>query len=296
MSRPDVSVIIPAYNAAHWLQDAVESVQAQTFRDWELIIVNDGSTDNTLEVARDFAAPRTRVIDQANAGVSAARNAGLAAAQGTYICFMDADDAMLPNNLEVKIAVLKKEQVDWVFGDLAVCDADLKPTGEVLVGTDDNVLKVLLLNNAVAVPTSCSNVVAHRRCFEQGVAMDLRLSNAADQDYTMQLASRFNYRHVPGVFNLYRNLPGSMSKDIQGYQDDHLRLFRKAREAGHLRPASFRRRCMANVYWAIGGSWWKDAGKPMRAIPYFLRAFFNSPSVIIRPLCKRFPFLRQLQD
>src|SRR5690606_40804931 len=67
------------------------------------------------------------------------------------------------------------------------------------------------------------------------------LSNAADQHFTMQMAAGFTYKHVPGSLTFYRDVPGSMSKNIQRYQDDHLRLFRKAREAGYLRPAMFRR-------------------------------------------------------
>lgn len=83
MNPPEVSVIIPAYNAEPWLAAAVASVQAQTFTNWELIIVNDGSTDGTILAAHTFGDPRIRVVDQANAGVSAARNAGSPPHAGT---------------------------------------------------------------------------------------------------------------------------------------------------------------------------------------------------------------------
>lgn len=293
-NAPEVSIIIPAYNAGRWLGEAVASVLAQTHTDWELIIVNDGSTDDTLCNAHGYEDARIKVVDQANAGVSAARNAGIALAKGTYIGFMDADDVMLPENLAVKLTCLKENGVDWVFSDLALCNEQLVRTGEILEGTNEDVLRTILINFSPAVPTSCSNVLAHRRCFEQGVSFDEHLSNAADQDFSMQLGSGFLYRHIAGVFNLYRIVPGSMSKNVALYQRDHLRLFSKARQQGYLNNACFRRRCMANVYWGIGGSWWLLADKPLRAIPFMIRAFLQWPMVIIRPVRKRI-WIQQLQ-
>lgn len=94
ISSPQVSIIMPAYNAAAFISKAVDSVKNQTFADWELLIVNDGSVDNTLQLAQDFASEdqRIRVISQQNQGVSAARNAGLDQAKGVYIAFIDSDD------------------------------------------------------------------------------------------------------------------------------------------------------------------------------------------------------------
>ncbi|MBS1568761.1 MAG: glycosyltransferase [Bacteroidetes bacterium] len=287
MNGPEVSIIIPAFNAEKWLADAVKSLLAQTFSNWELIIVNDGSTDGTPQLARSFQDRRIRVLDQANAGVSAARNAGLAMAQGNYIGFLDADDAMLAENLARKLHLLAQSGADWAFADVAVCGPDLAPTGVVIHGTDGDVLRTALLQERPAVPLSCGNIVASSSCFRAGIRLDERLSNAADQDFTIQLAARFRPVHVKEVLCLYRNLAGSMSKDVQLFQDDHLRLFRNARKSGLLNNLWFRRRCMANVYWAIGGSWWMVANRRMRALPWFLRAFACRPAVALRPLRAR---------
>lgn len=287
MNAPEVSVIIPAYNAAPWLDEAVASVLAQTHSDLEVIIVNDGSTDNTLQIAHGFMDDRVRVVNQANAGVSAARNAGIAAAGGEYICFMDADDAMLPANLATKLTCLRNNQAEWVFSGLILCDALLRPTGVVLKGTEGNQLRTLLLQQVPAVPGAGSNIMAHRHCFEQGVRFDEHLSTSADQDISIQLARRFKGCRAPHADVLYRNVPGSMSKSLTANQRDHLRLFHKVRQQGLLDAPLFRRKCMANVYWAIGGSWWLLAGKHLRAMPFFLRAFINWPAVIVRPMKKR---------
>lgn len=93
---PFVSVIIPAYNAERWLDDSLGSVLAQSFDDWEAVVVNDGSTDNTVEVASNYANQdkRIRVISQENGGISAARNTGIDNARGRYVFFLDADDRL----------------------------------------------------------------------------------------------------------------------------------------------------------------------------------------------------------
>ena len=99
-----VSVIIPAYNAAKYLPETIESVRRQTLSAWQLIVVDDGSTDSTVQAARQYADkdPRIRVVTQSNAGVSAARNTGFAAAgtDSEFVCYLDADDTWEPDTLE----------------------------------------------------------------------------------------------------------------------------------------------------------------------------------------------------
>src|SRR5437870_3797289 len=94
-----VTVVIPCYNNASFLHDAIQSVLSQTYRRTELIVVDDGSSDDTSDVASSY--PVTRLIRQPNQGVSAARNAGLSQASGDYVVFLDADDRLLPDAVEV---------------------------------------------------------------------------------------------------------------------------------------------------------------------------------------------------
>lgn len=106
-----VSIIIPAYNAVRYLSATVESVLAQTVTDWEMVIVDDGSTDETLSCAKGWAEKdsRIRYIHQANAGVSAARNRGFAEVHADYIAFLDADDVWEPDALETLLTALEKQ-------------------------------------------------------------------------------------------------------------------------------------------------------------------------------------------
>ncbi|WP_264925807.1 glycosyltransferase family A protein [Streptomyces sp. A012304] len=112
-SDPAVSVVIPCHDYARYLPEAVSSVLAQTFRDWELVIVDDGSTDDTVQVAQDLIARhpdrRISLLRQANAGVSAARNTGIKACAGRYVLPLDADDVIAPTMLEKTVEVLDRD-------------------------------------------------------------------------------------------------------------------------------------------------------------------------------------------
>ena len=277
---PQISVIIPAYNAARWIERSIGSVLSQENCDLELWVINDGSTDRTSQIAKSIADPRLHVLDTSNKGVSEARNAGIEKARGKFISFLDADDAMAPECLATKLQCLKERDADWVFGDLILCDEELIPTGQILAGTDGDVLRNIILGTGKAVPAPCSNILVRRKCFDEGVRFDPRLSNAADQDLMVKL-SRYRYAHLPKALNLYRQVPGSMSRNMALHEKDHLRLFENIERAGHLRDRTLKRHAMANAYWSIGGSWWVNGNSPIRAIPYVIRAIIERPSILL---------------
>lgn len=114
---PRVSIIMPAYNASAFIDEAVASIAAHSLKDWELIIVDDGSTDDTFEIAERWAATdtRIRVATQANAGASAARNAGLKAARATCVAFVDSDDWVHRDYLKKLMRPLARGQLDAAF-------------------------------------------------------------------------------------------------------------------------------------------------------------------------------------
>jgi glycosyltransferase involved in cell wall biosynthesis len=124
-----VSIVIPAYNAAATIGEAIESALAQDFRDREIIVVNDGSTDSTGEVLRKYG-DRIRVIEQTNHGQSRARNVAIAAAQGEYLAFLDSDDYWLPGRVASTLDALKPD----IAAGLALCDFRIidRATGKVL--------------------------------------------------------------------------------------------------------------------------------------------------------------------
>src|SRR5436190_9110386 len=133
-----VSVIIPCYNQAHFLNEAIQSALAQTYSHREIFIVDDGSTDNTAEVAAGFAS--ARYIRQENSGVSAARNTGLKESRGEYLVFLDADDRLLPEALEIGVDCLHRHpECAFASGHSRFITADgaLLPTPAQLCVTRD---------------------------------------------------------------------------------------------------------------------------------------------------------------
>ncbi|MEY7851220.1 glycosyltransferase family 2 protein [Natrarchaeobius sp. A-rgal3] len=114
-NKPSVSVIIPAYNAADVIRRAINSVLLQKFQNFEAIIVDDASEDDTRNVVKTFADPRVRYIrHEKNRGASSARNTGIQRAEGTYIAFLDADDEWDPRKLEIQVAELESRSDEWV--------------------------------------------------------------------------------------------------------------------------------------------------------------------------------------
>ena len=115
-NKPFISVVIPAYNAEQFLDETLESVLSQTYENWECIIVNDGSTDNTESIAKKWCErdSRFRLTIKENGGLSSARNWGIKESKAEYIAFLDADDILTPDSLEVRINILIEQNVDLV--------------------------------------------------------------------------------------------------------------------------------------------------------------------------------------
>ncbi len=286
-SQPMVSVVMPAYNAARYIEEAIRSVLSQGWSNLEVVVVNDGSKDGTAAVVRAIADPRVRVIDQPNGGVSSARNAGIEEARGEFIAFLDADDALEPGAIEQKMEALLRGDAEWAYSDMWTCDAELGRIGEPDRGADGDLVRIVLLGLGHAVPGAGSNLLVRKRCFSPDVRFDPALSNEADKDMVLALASRFKGVRVPEPLFRYRGLAGSMSRDIALYQRDHLLLLRKARQRGLLKDHRFARESMARGYWAIGGSWWRNAKRPLRAVPWILRALLLKPGLLLEKLGRR---------
>jgi len=121
---PTVSVIIPSYNHEQYVAETLRSLEAQSFQDFEIIVVDDGSTDRTVEVIKDTFS-RAQLHTQPNRGVVAARNRGVSLSQGKYLCFVDSDDVLMPQCLQRQVAVLEADpQVVLTFADAVIIDAD----------------------------------------------------------------------------------------------------------------------------------------------------------------------------
>lgn len=127
MTNPFVSILMPAYNSANYIAEAVHSVLNQEYSNFELIIINDGSTDRTEEVIAAFSDTRIRYYGQTNRGVSAARNLALSKMQGVFFCFLDSDDRLPPKSVSSRVRVLvTKPEVDFVDGMVHRVNSDMR--------------------------------------------------------------------------------------------------------------------------------------------------------------------------
>jgi glycosyltransferase involved in cell wall biosynthesis len=279
---PEITIIVPAYNAAQYLRDSISSVLQQTLKEWELIIVNDGSTDNTTEVLEGFLHDaRIRVINQPNKGVSAARNAGIDAAKGNYIGFLDADDYFMPGNLQQKFNVLDKNRmIDFVYSDVIHCDGALNELYIQRGINGKNLFEEALLWRKEVIPTLPSNIIGKASLFKENVRFDENLSNCADRFMKIKLAITAVAIYLPEALVKYRNTPNSMSKSVALLEHDEKYIISKIIGDNILPAGLFRRKVIANIYFTISGSWYKDSKKPIRAIRYFFKGFMASPLFI----------------
>ena len=128
-----VSIVVPAHNAASCIDDTIHSVLGQTYENWELIIVDDCSSDDTLEVLKQFKSDKIKIIAlKKNVGAARARNRGVSAARGRYICFLDADDLWQPSKLERQIEFMKEKDCAFSFASYVFADANGRPNGKVV--------------------------------------------------------------------------------------------------------------------------------------------------------------------
>ncbi|HTG85486.1 MAG TPA: glycosyltransferase family A protein, partial [Pyrinomonadaceae bacterium] len=192
-----VSVIIPAYNAAEFMGETLDSVFAQTFTDYEVIVINDGSSDTAaLEQVLQRYPPNLRYIKQENQGAAAARNAGLRAAVGEFVAFLDGDDTWLPSFLQRQMELLNSTNADLVFGD-ALLFGDSPLDGRTFMQVDPPRGEVTAENLLAVRVTVLTSTVLSRKAPILDVGMfDVSLRRGQDFDLWLRLAKagvRFAY-------------------------------------------------------------------------------------------------------
>jgi len=222
-----VSVIIPTYNHAAFLPEALESVFAQTCSPLEVIVVDDGSTDETAEVLRVYER-RIRVISQPNRGVAAARNAGAAVASGELLAFLDADDAWLPAKLERQVARFDGEpEIGLVHCGVAEVDGQGGQLRARLDGMEGWVSTEMLLFRRGVILGGGSAAVIRRATFVQAGGFDEVLSTSADWDLYYRIGHRYPVGFVPEVLVRYRIHSGNMHKNLDVMRRDLLGAYAK---------------------------------------------------------------------
>lgn len=288
--RPAVSVIIPTYNRAGYVAETVRSVLAQSFRGYEVIVVDDGSTDDTREALKVFAGlPQFSYHHQPNGGRSSARNHGAAKSRGEFMLFLDSDDALFPDALDRLLeATARNPDAGMVVGESQFFEdgaarvpaiepkIEAPPAGFTYPDLING--RYFLLPGALLIK---------RRCFEEAGGFDHAVEPCEDFDFYLRLALRHELAHVASPVLRYRvhggNTPAAgLYRGMLRVARKHLSLLDASGELSR----SFRRRSraawslrMADAYYGLG--------EGARALAHYLRAAATDPSLALDPRLPR---------
>jgi glycosyltransferase involved in cell wall biosynthesis len=213
MPLPAVSVVLPVYNCPRYVGEAIESILAQSFADFELIMIDDGSTDETPSVLRRYSDPRIRLVRQENRGLAATLNRGIELAKGRYIARQDQDDISYPERFAKQAAYLDRHPSCALVGTWADIWRENASTGRQHRHASDNATLQyeLLLNN----PFVHSSVMIRKAALDAvgSYTTDAKRQPPEDFELWSRLARRHEVANIPEVLHVYREVSGSMSRD-----------------------------------------------------------------------------------
>ena len=283
-----VSIIIPSYNASKFLDITINSVFKQSYSNFELIIVDDGSTDDTEIVIKKYLIDeRIKYFKIKNGGVSNARNFGANISKGEYLCFLDADDFFLPNNLKEKVDVLNSdENIGLVHSDVIMVDEDGIETGELNIGLSGKNLHLDILEWVECVIPAPSSIMIKRALYYEAGTWDPLFSTAADQDFFIYATLKTNVYRIKHPLTGYRIVNQSMSKNVSVFEKDHIGVYLKAEKNNIFPSHQFKRICFANLYFIIAGNWWNANRNINKTIKYVCLAFLNAPYLTFKKFLK----------
>lgn len=270
---PAVSVLMPTRDRARTLPASIESVLKQTFADLELLVVDDGSRDETRQVLARFTDPRVQVLDGARRGLACALNTGLAAARGRYVIQMDSDDTWLPELLASQVAILEAHPdsgLVWARG--RVLDADGAPTDEVWGGPlrwPEDPLGSLLYSDPVCNITA----LKRRACFERTGCYDPAADPSSDWDLHLRIARHYPVRFNDAVLAHIGRYGDNITGRLDEFHASRIRVLDKLFGSPDL-PApqrALRPLAYSNVHAEHGFHRW-SGGDYRRALPLFREA------------------------
>ena len=246
--EPTVSVVIPTYNREHLIGKSIQSVLDQTYKDFEIIVVDDGSSDNTKEVIKSFADARIRYVrHQQNKGGNAARNTGIELSRGEYIAFQDSDDEWLPEKLEKQMKVFGSALADvgvvytryWKIENDEKIDTQFSWVKQ----KEGNIHKELLKGNFV----TTSSMVVRKECFEKAGVFDERLPRAQEWELVIRFSKYYNFECIDEPLLISYCTPDSISANDKALIDALLIIIQK-----HFNEFTKDKELLSTYYCTIG--------------------------------------------
>lgn len=268
-SYPLVSVVIPAFNAGKFIEQAVDSVLAQTYSNYEIIIVDDGSSDDTVERLRSYG-DKVTVISQPNRGVSSARNAGIMRARGEWIAFLDADDYWEPEKLEKQVNFIKQNP-DMIlvhtgkrlFDEKGTVEYDEASYHQLRQSAD---FRSLLVRNCI----NTSSVMVRKDIVVEAGMFDSTIRHFEDQDLWLRLAKKGRFGYIPEDLFHYR-IHGTQATSLtSAFCEGGLKVIRKNRHLISSLPEYLAWRKGYAARLLDMGYYWEEEGSGCKALGYFL--------------------------
>lgn len=283
-----VTAAIPAFNAQHFIADALRSVLAQSYGCFECLVINDGSTDETEAVVRSFDG--VRHIWQPNEGVAAARNRAIAEASGDLIAFLDADDIWLPIKIEKQVAKFREiADLALVYTGLLVVNRKLVPLEELHPAPGEVALRnTLLVERPYMTGIGSTGLV--RTSIARSVGFDERLSTSADWDFGCAIAARHRVDSIDQPLVLYRQHGmEQMHRDLELVERDMCLMWEKRFNGGDidLGVRAPRRRARANLCLSLAAGY-LHRGNRFRFARHFLEAIGLRPDRVVAALWRHF--------
>ena len=283
-TTPLLSVIIPTFNRAFYILTVLESVLKQTYRNMEVLVVDDGSKDSTKEVLAPYL-HKIQYIYQDNRGNAAARNAGLKQAKGKYVAFLDSDDYWAQEKCEKQVAFLEKHpDCAFVYCGAYLINADGQVTGKrLLQDGEDLSFETLFIKNRII---SLSFVMVRKEFLDAIGGFDETLKQSPDYDLYLRLAKRYKYACLDEPLCYYRVHAGNINGNLEGRLKAHLHIFSKPQIVGDLGfYGGIRRRAKAVYQVAV---LFLDEDKYFVAFKYFVLAVLSDPYFGITYVDKKF--------
>jgi len=224
---PTVSVIMPAYNGERFIREALDSVLAQTFKDFEIIVVNDGSTDGTLAILKEYKRKhpkKFRYFSQKNAGISAARNCAIGTACSDLIAFIDHDDLWSPDKLARQVPLFKGD-VGLVYSNANIIDSRGK-IAKLEVSYSrfcrGNIFHKLLRGNFIPM----SSVIVSKVALDDVSWFNPEYKMSEEYDLWLRIARKYSADYVPAALASYRLHGGNMSRNVEKFAEEDIRLLK----------------------------------------------------------------------
>lgn len=275
-SVPEVSIIMPVYNGAEYIESTLMSALAQTFTDFELVIVDDGSTDNTSDIVKNISDPRIKYHYQPNQGAYAARNTAMEIAKAKYLAFLDADDLWIPEKLELQMKEMRKNpDVGIVYGWVEYIDEHNNFIGQKQYNIKDNFYENMLLANYI---DNGSMPLIRKECFDTVGGFSPGIW-CEDWDMWIRIARFYKMAIVPTYIMKYRIHTEGISKNYKKMEDSLFYVLDREFSCSNL-PENLKRKAYAYRYVYLSGVA-RNLMSYADAFKYMGQALTTSPDIIL---------------